>query len=555
MSKENENKAVQIHTLKDEEKNDAKYTGEMQKNLLAFFSPPLLLVLFIVAGVVGSSFDTLWVYFQTNVALNGLIIGTLLYATYKALSNNFILMKLASFLNDLDVLMDRGDITEEEAQILHGRLNKEGWLMSTTNMHKCLNNLHEFGHINFTDNDARLIKSKLGFRIRLGRGSVGFLSGLMVMLGLLGTFLGLLATIDAVGNAMGSMAAMSADDMSEFIAAIAAPLQGMGLAFSSSLFGLSGSLLSSFFNHVATTSQNSFVEDVSRWIDNRIPYFDPEKAATGKSSGAKAHKDDIIELMAGVSYLTNQTNKRIGELIPVLEQSAQHNAQSANFLEELCNDQKNIYDEVLKTNSNLQVLTQESTSLTSAIQNTMGKNLPEIITLISEGNVQNKEIYKQLEDYSGNIDTGLSALTQNVSQMRETNSDILSKMPSFSGNMDELTQLTSDAKRGIFASASMLKKMLNAQSTVGGSTSNDVDQISATLESLNTTQQTLIEQMMALREDLKDAGIDEKLYSDKLDYVSEQLETIAHKPAKRSSDLEIDENIWPPEIQGSKSKN
>ena len=83
----------------------------------------------------------------------------------------------------------------------------------------------------------------IGSRLDEARDTGRYLVGLLVFLGLLGTFWGLLQTISSVGGAIDAIDTNAADNVtlfSDLKAGLAAPLKGMGTAFSSSLLGLAG---------------------------------------------------------------------------------------------------------------------------------------------------------------------------------------------------------------------------------------------------------------------------------------------------------------------------
>ncbi len=96
-----------------------------------------------------------------------------------------------------------------------------------------------------------------------------YMIGLLIFLGLLGTFWGLLITVGAVGNMIGDLGGGGAEDavmFSSLLAGLKAPLSGMGTAFSSSLFGLAGSLVLGFLDLQAGHSQNRFFNELEDWL-------------------------------------------------------------------------------------------------------------------------------------------------------------------------------------------------------------------------------------------------------------------------------------------------
>jgi len=95
--------------------------------------------------------------------------------------------------------------------------------------------------------------------------------GLLIFLGLLGTFWGLLQTIGSIGDVIGGLA-VEGGDMTKVFAdlkrGLQAPMAGMGTAFSSSLFGLAGSLALGFLDLQANQAQNRFYNDLEEWLSS-----------------------------------------------------------------------------------------------------------------------------------------------------------------------------------------------------------------------------------------------------------------------------------------------
>jgi hypothetical protein len=110
-----------------------------------------------------------------------------------------------------------------------------------------------------------------GIRLRLDehRDVSRYLIGLLIFLGLLGTFWGLLDTIAAVGRVIAGLSTDGGDASSRFgelKQALQGPLAGMGTAFSSSLFGLGGALVLGFLDLQAGHAQNRFFNHLEEWL-------------------------------------------------------------------------------------------------------------------------------------------------------------------------------------------------------------------------------------------------------------------------------------------------
>src|SRR5919108_208100 len=99
-----------------------------------------------------------------------------------------------------------------------------------------------------------------------------FLVRMLVFLGLLGTFWGLIETVGSVGKVIdglkvGGDAGSLFDTLKE---GLAAPLGGMGISFSSSLFGLAGSLILGFLDLQSSQAQNRFYTDLEDWLATTV---------------------------------------------------------------------------------------------------------------------------------------------------------------------------------------------------------------------------------------------------------------------------------------------
>ncbi len=116
---------------------------------------------------------------------------------------------------------------------------------------------------------ARSMLDSIGTRMDEGRDMGRYISNLLVFLGLLGTFWGLLETVNAVADTISGLSGAGTDAegaVTQLITNLQKPLSGMGTAFSSSLFGLGGSLIIGFLDLQAGQAQNRFYSDLEDWL-------------------------------------------------------------------------------------------------------------------------------------------------------------------------------------------------------------------------------------------------------------------------------------------------
>ena len=454
--------------------------GKIDESLLSYVTPGIIIALIAISSLVAMSFDQLAINFKTNVPLNGLIIGILLIGVGSSIYLNITLWRASQYLNELDDVVDNEKLDEETILRLRKELTNRAPFLDTKNMAGLVANIGTYGHLNVTDNDARLIKSKLGSRLNSARGKATFLGGLLVMLGLLGTFWGLLLTIDAVGAAMSDMSSLGSGDeggMSNFIAGIAAPLQGMGLAFSSSLFGLSGSLMVGTFKQLSGNAQDQFVEKFSRWIDEHIPQ--PGEAMKSAARSPKvAGSDELKAWLAGFVQTSQITHRKISELVTEMSESIEANRQTAANTAQMLEAQgsmqaslSNLDQAIASTNLNSQRLSEVLTT----------KFTDQLIT----GQVAVAERLQRLND---SVDGLSNSNNASAEMMRDYATAVKETLPvAIKAHGEEVAQSLTNVKEAV----TTMQTSLDGFKTVQKPVINSLQQLNAQLtaqhkESVNT---------------------------------------------------------------------
>ncbi len=125
------------------------------------------------------------------------------------------------------------------------------------------------GRISLSAISMRTLIDGIQSRIQESHDISRYLIGLLIFLGLLGTFWGLLETVNAVGGTIAGLGGGSNDPVKLFAdlkRGLETPLSGMGTAFSSSLFGLAGSLVLGFLELQAGQAHNRFVNELEEWL-------------------------------------------------------------------------------------------------------------------------------------------------------------------------------------------------------------------------------------------------------------------------------------------------
>lgn len=125
------------------------------------------------------------------------------------------------------------------------------------------------GRLRISTQSARSMLDSVGARMSEAGEITRYITRVLIFLGLLGTFWGLLQTVAAVVDTVNTLSGSTdGESVSAMFSAISEPLRGMGTAFSSSIFGLAGSLALGFLDLQASQAQNRFYNEVEDWLSS-----------------------------------------------------------------------------------------------------------------------------------------------------------------------------------------------------------------------------------------------------------------------------------------------
>jgi hypothetical protein len=145
---------------------------------------------------------------------------------------------------------------------------------------------------------ARAVLDGIATRLDERRELARYMIGLLIFLGLLGTFWGLLQTIGAVADAINSLQVSAGDAMQMFAklkSSIEGPLKGMSTAFGASLFGLSGSLVLGFLELQASQAQGRFHSELEQWLARATSLGGSSLGPIAAQAGVPAYVEALLE--------------------------------------------------------------------------------------------------------------------------------------------------------------------------------------------------------------------------------------------------------------------
>ena len=207
---------------------------------------------YLVGVLVAVIWPNLQKAFEANPLLNGVIVATLLLGmlhSYRMVGRLFREVNWVNRFREGEKDAEAGRPPQLLAPMAMLLKNRQNMVLSPLSM--------------------RSLLDSLASRLDESRDLLRYLVGLLIFLGLLGTFWGLLATVQSIGGAIGGLdvaASQSSTLFDQLKQGLQEPLRGMGLSFSSSLFGLSGSLILGFLDLKASQAQNRFYTDLEDWL-------------------------------------------------------------------------------------------------------------------------------------------------------------------------------------------------------------------------------------------------------------------------------------------------
>jgi hypothetical protein len=333
----------------------------------------MIIFLAIVASIAALLWAPLHNAFMGNPALNGVILGALLLGIIYVIRQT---LRLSPEQRWLVGVQKNGKLKQPNAKPV---------LLAT--VYAMLADQNQGEHLSALS--LRSVLDGVAARLDEGREISRYMIGLLVFLGLLGTFWGLLQTIGAVGLVVGSLDADSTNFdtmMIQLRNGLDAPLSGMATAFSSSLFGLAGSLVLGFLDLQLGQAMGRFFNELEDWLSAFAKF---------NEGGAKTDGVSTSALASGMSEEAARALLSLSHSIAAGEESrAQTLAQMSTMntalasLNEAMADDRRLREQLAQLNANILQLSadlqRDRTQQTSVVASELRALSSSIAKLISE---------------------------------------------------------------------------------------------------------------------------------------------------------------------------
>ena len=226
---------------------------------------------------------------------------------------------------------------------------------------------------------------------------------MLIFLGLLGTFWGLLETVGSIGDVIDSLNVDGGEGAIIFErlkAGLEAPINGMGTAFSSSLFGLAGSLVLGFLDLQANQAQNRFYNELEEWLSS----------ITRLSSGALGADGDH-GVPAYVQALLEQTAESLENLQVIISRSEEGKHLVNERLSALASKVETLTDHMRTEQAVMRRLAETQVEMKPVLEK------------LAHGGSGNDELNEALRGYLRNMDRNMQRLVDESATTRMELSD------------------------------------------------------------------------------------------------------------------------------------
>ena len=228
----------------------------------------------------------------------------------------------------------------------------------------------------------------IGSRLDETRELSRYMTGLLIFLGLLGTFWGLLLTISSVSDVIGGMSVGSGDLnqlFNQLKSRPGAPLKGMGTAFSSSMLGLAGALVLGFLDLTAGQAQTRFYNELEEWLAGITRLSSGVLGDTGGEGG---------NVPAYVQALLEQTAENLEGLQRILARGEEGRAQTSQAMMTLTERLSTLTDQMRASQQLMLRVAEQQAALGPVLQRLAEvQAAPAAADEVVRGHLRNTEIY------------------------------------------------------------------------------------------------------------------------------------------------------------------
>lgn len=393
-----------------------------------FFPVPYVLSLLLLVTFVSVFNGTVYTYFSSNQEINGAIVVFFVFCTiwvlgslaYFSRSARLLVRALSSTAPLLSASSSKkgaaadgggkdGGSASHSSIIAGSPLSLSGTLFDTPVFSSILTKLNRKHRLEVTRREADEVTSIILENATRVLAPSKFISGIFILMGLMGTFIGLLGTIGGVASALNSLAQGGlTSDIAKFIKMLSDPLQGMSTAFSASLFGLTCALFSNFGNHSAWQKVSLFAHKVRNYLLSHTGVFDEDPARVSVRDLLNSLEESFDLLYRGLVSKLESTTEAMTSMTKVVVKTQERQEKMMKVIIKDHEVMENFWNRFLVGNEGITYIVDQATSrLAVLIPDAMRKVFgPALATMLEvmEGNGQLlQRVEKGIADSQGEV--------------------------------------------------------------------------------------------------------------------------------------------------------
>ncbi len=343
--------------------------------------------------VIYANYELLSTFFLATVVFSTAIVGFLAVGT------------LYQFVSGFDIMMLGGTF----GALAYKRTGYEFYIRSINailpaNIAHMLENRKNQQEMLFTEEESRNIIEWLENKFTKQKSYINFFINTSMLIGLLGTFVGLVESIDKMGQIILSL---NGDvDIKEIMQQFAAPLSGMAIGFGASLFGVVTAVILGLNGYILFRYQDTLISGIEEWLKNRIIDIAPVSGGgvdLGSSSDLVGHRKSFMDLfLEQMSVLTHEMHD-----FSKANENFTRMSNSLSSIESAMQEQRGFFKSMLEIQEKTILQTATFSSSVIASQNSIGTILQENKAMIERTNVKLQESENVLQDILSVNETAL----------------------------------------------------------------------------------------------------------------------------------------------------
>jgi biopolymer transport protein ExbB/TolQ len=381
--------------------------------------------------VVYANAEVLGNFFMATVIFSSAIVGFLAVGT------------LYQFVSAFDIMMLGGTF----GALAYKRTGYEFYLRSIdsilpANIAHMLQSRKNQQQMLFTEEESRDIIDWLEHKFAKQKNYINFFINTSMLIGLLGTFVGLVESIDKMGQIILSLNGEA--EMSEIMQQFSGPLSGMAIGFGASLFGVVTAVILGLNGYILFRYQDTLISGVEEWLKDRIIDMAPDHvnpASAGAEFDLAGHRKNFMDVyLDQLSLLTAEIVKTSSGA-----QSIASMATSLSSIEALLNEQKEYMRSALETQQRTQMQYEALASAVSHLYELTDKHSTQHQSSLSAISETNSQLLAQNDRYLNTINTNLSDMNEQIGTKIEHASEknaqnlstLMTTLKEASGHLDD----------------------------------------------------------------------------------------------------------------------